>query len=58
LKIAQRQPAQIVRSHLCLAARREERPRVRLEQPDPGRNVTSVAQIAVNRELGAQEGRA
>jgi hypothetical protein len=43
---------------LRLAARREERSWVRLEQADPRGNVARAAEIAVNRELGAQECRA
>jgi hypothetical protein len=56
--ISQGQTPEEVRGSLRLAACGEERPRVRLEQPDPRRDVARVPEIAVNRELSAQEPRA
>jgi hypothetical protein len=56
LRLGKRQAAQIVRGGLGLAARREERTLVSLQEANPGLDVARVAQIAVNRELGAKEG--
>jgi hypothetical protein len=43
---------------LRLAARCKECSFVSLQKPNPGSDIAGVAQITVNRELGAQEGRA
>jgi hypothetical protein len=58
LLIAECKTPQVIRGCLCPAAGREECPAVGLEHTDPRCDVARVAQIAVDRELGAQEGRA
>jgi hypothetical protein len=58
LRVPQRKAAQIISRCLRLAARGEKGAAVSLQKPNPGLDIASVAQITVNRELGAQEGRA
>jgi hypothetical protein len=58
LLVAQRKTAQITSGGLRLVARCKECSFVSLQKPNPGLDIAGVAQITVNRELGAQEGRA
>jgi hypothetical protein len=52
-RLCKRQAAQEVGSGLRLAACREESASVGVQKANPVFNVASVAQITVNRELGA-----
>src|SRR5258708_18094446 len=54
-RVGKNHAAKIVRSFGSLAASGEERPLVGFQQLNPGLDITSVAQVAVNRELGAQK---
>jgi hypothetical protein len=57
-RLGKRQAAHVVGRRLRLACRSEERPRVGLQKLDPMSDVTRVAHVAIDRELGAQERRA
>ena len=41
---------------LCLAACRKERSTIMLEKANPGLDIAGVSDVAVDRELGAEEG--
>ena len=58
LLLPQCKTAQIVGGSLRLAARREERAIISLQKANPRLNIATVAQVTVNGELSAEEGRA
>lgn len=53
--LGKRQAAQVISGGLCLAACREERPAIGLQEANPVLDITRVAQIAVDRELGTKK---
>jgi hypothetical protein len=56
--IAQHPAAQIICGSLRLAARGKERAAIGLQEANPGLDIAGMAQIAVNGEFSAKEGRA
>jgi hypothetical protein len=56
LLVGQQKAAQEIRGGLGLAAGREECPAIGLQKANPVLSVAGVAQIAVDRELGAKKG--
>jgi hypothetical protein len=54
-RFGKRQAAEIIRSGLRLAARREKRAAIVLKEANPGLDVARMTQLAIQRELGTEE---